>query len=457
MAQATSGHLGHSERRSGVNNGITSSARASSWNERLNSPRAFRLLLCLFVLAALAYAAFPIANGFLGKSRKDYQLWHDTGQHILHGEAIYPKRNTKFDFMYPPTAAVLLAPVSLLGENGVIVALALVNVAAWLACILLATRLATGGWRRSHFLLYLIPSLLVAVYIWSNFHIGQPSLVLLALMLGAFVALQSKRNILAGALIALAAGIKAFPFIAIVYLLYRRYWIAAASLVVSLSIFLIVLPAPFRGMVQARNDLQRWTQGMLLKYNDKGLAQRPGRSNSWKNQSIFGLANRMLRHIDADEQYGPHKAHYANIADLSFSAVNRIIMAIGLMLGLIYVAVMPRRKRRTSETDALEFALLLLLMLLFTPLAFGYLFVWLLFPFTVVVRRLLLGPNRSLGIFAGLAVAVLALAIPWQRTAQTYGNYFFATLILFLALAFELWRMKRAPLGAGDAASPLSS
>ena len=42
-------------------------------------------------------------------------------------------------------------------------------------------------------------------------HLGQPSLVLLALLLGAFVALQEKRNLLAGSLIALAAAIKAFP------------------------------------------------------------------------------------------------------------------------------------------------------------------------------------------------------------------------------------------------------
>jgi hypothetical protein len=59
--------------------------------------------------------------------------------------------------------------------------------------------------------LYLIPSLLVIVYIWSSYHLGQPHLVLLALMLGSFVALRAKREIVAGPLIAIAAAIKAFP------------------------------------------------------------------------------------------------------------------------------------------------------------------------------------------------------------------------------------------------------
>src|SRR3954453_20371614 len=212
--------------------------------------------------------------------------------------------------MYPPTAALLLAPVSLLGQTGLIVLLVLVNVAAWIASIILSVRLASGSWRRQHLLVYVIPSLIVAVYVWSNFHLGQPSLLLLALLLGAFVGLQQRRNVLAGSLIALAAAIKAFPFVTIVYLLYRRYFVAAGSLVLVLAFLLIILPAPFRGWSQARWDLQRWTEGMLLKYDEKGVAQRPGRSNSWRNQSIFGVANRLLRHIDADEQFGAHKPRY---------------------------------------------------------------------------------------------------------------------------------------------------
>jgi hypothetical protein len=40
-------------------------------------------------------------------------------------------------------------------------------------------------------------------------------------------------------------------------------------------------------------------------------------------------------------------------------------------------------------------------------------------------------------------VAILALALPFPRGAQLYGNTFFATLLLFLALAVELLRCKR--------------
>ncbi|MDQ6940346.1 MAG: hypothetical protein M3119_09350, partial [Verrucomicrobiota bacterium] len=126
-----------------------------------------------------------------------------------------------------------------------------------------------------------------------------------------------------------------------------------------------------------------------------------------------------------------------------------------LVLGSVYLAVMPRRRRRTEETDAIEFALLILLLLLFTPLAFGYLFVMLLFPFTVILQRLLSEPSRALWICSALALFLLTLSVPFQVTAQSYGNYFFATLLLFLGLAAELWKLKRAGLtSAGEQSSP---
>jgi hypothetical protein len=183
----------------------------------------------------------------------------------------------------------------------------------------------------------------ISVYAWSNFHIGQPSFILLALMLGAFVALQQKRGLLAGALIGFAAAIKAFPVIALVYLVYRRFWLAAASLVATIVLLFILLPIPVRGFEQARTDLERWTTGMLFKYDDSGMAQRPRRSNSWKNQSIWGVANRLLRPVDADDQHAAHVPLYVNVADLSFPTVNKIILGTALALGLAYITVMPRR------------------------------------------------------------------------------------------------------------------
>jgi len=394
----------------------------------------------------LVLVVVPIWHSVRGHSTKDYWVWYQTGQTVLQGGEIYPDRWHKFPFMYPPSCALFLAPVSALGQTGLVIVLALANATAWICSVVFSVRLATGEWRRAHPLVYLVPSLIMGAHVWGNFLLGQPSLVLLALMLGAFILLQRKFQGRAGGLVAVAAAIKAFPVIAIVYLLYRRYWIAVASLVVTLAFLLIVLPIPFRGYAQAKEDLERWSSGMLFKYDETGVGQRLGRSNSWKNQSIWGVANRLLRHVEYDHKYEPHEPVYANFADLDFDTVNRIILACALALGLVFIGVMPRAARRTPETDAIEFALLLLLMLIFTPLSFGYLFAWLIYPLTVVAQRVVAQPAKSatLAVCAVSAVALLALSIPFRVMAQTYGNALFATSLLFAGLAIELWRLKRS-------------
>ena len=418
----------------------------SSTASSINRPSAFRVLVWCFGVVLFVFALVPVLHCLRGQSIKDYIVWYETGQQLLHGGEIYPNQWHKFPFMYPPPCALFLAPISALGKTGLVVSLVLVNAAAWIWSIIFSVQLATGERRRAHSLLYLIPSLVVSVYVWGNFLLGQPSVVLLALMLGAFIALRKRFSALAGVLIALAAAIKAFPVLAIVYLIYRRYWVAAGMLALTLAFLLIVAPVPFRGYAQAKQDLQRWSSGMLFKYDENGVGQREGRSNSWRNQSIWGVSNRLLRHIEYDDSYAPHTPVYANFADLKFTTVNAIVLAAGLLLGLAFIAAMPAAAQRTSETDAIEFALLLLLILIFTPLTFGYLFAWLLYPLTVIVQRLLVA-RQSRAMLLGLtiaAVALLSLSIPFRVMAQTYGNTLCATLLLFVGLAIELFRLKRA-------------
>src|SRR6266699_7343302 len=273
----------------------------ASWaalDRRLNSPIGFRALISLFVVTAIAFSAVPLLHYLRGRSIMDYKLWYDTGRHVLGGHEIFFLHTGKYDFMYPPTCALFLAGASLLGQAGLILLLVAINSAAWFCSIRLAALLAEGEHHVRNAWLYLIPSLLVVVYIWSSYHLGQPNLVLLALMLGAFVALRAKREIVGGGLIAVAAAIKAFPVLAIIYLVYRRYWKAVASLIVTLAFLLFILPAPFRGLDRAWQDFEKWSAGML-KYEAKAVAQRPMRSYTWKNQSLIGVANRLLRHVDA--------------------------------------------------------------------------------------------------------------------------------------------------------------
>ena len=393
-------------------------------------------------MTATVFSVLPLLRYFRGQTIFDYELWYDTGKHVLAGEEIFFFRAGKYDFMYPPPCALFLAAASLLGQGGLILLLVTINSVAWFCSAKLSAALARGPRGIANPWLYFIPSLLVIVYIWSSYHLGQPNLVLLALMLGAFVALRAKREIVGGGLIAVAAAIKAFPVLAIIYLVYRRYWKAAVSLVATLVFLLLILPAPFRGFERAWDDLEKWSAGML-KYSEVTVGQRPMRSYTWKNQSLIGVSNRLLRHVDADAASGPHTRVYVNLADLTFPVVNAIIVSVALTLGILFITVMPKRGAGTAESDAIEFALLLLLILMITPLSFGYFYSWLMLPFAVVTQQVFAGKGSGVLWWSLPALALLALGIPFPRSAQLYGNTFFATLLLFIGLSVELFRCKQ--------------
>ena len=412
------------------------------FNLRLDRSRAASSLVLLFVVTATVFSVLPLLRYLRGHTIFDYELWYATGKHVLAGDEIYFFRAGKYDFMYPPPCALFLAGASVLGQGGLIFLLVAINSAAWFFSAKLSALLARDDRSATNPWLYLIPSLLVIVYIWSSYHLGQPNLVLLALMVGAFVALRAECEIVGGGLIAVAAAIKAFPVLAIIYLVYRRYWKAAISLVATLVFLLLILPAPFRGFERAWHDLEKWSAGML-KYSEVTVGQRPMRSYTWKNQSLIGVSNRLLRHVDADAASAPHQPVYVNFADLSFRLVNAIVIGVALALGFLFVTVMPQRDMRTADSDAIEFALLLLLMLMVTPLSFGYFYSWLMLPFAIVTQQTLARKRLPVLWWTLPALALLALGLAFPRGAQLYGNTFFATLLLFIGLSIELLHFKQ--------------
>ena len=420
-----------------------------------------RAIVRLGVVLALTIGAFsigPLWNSLNGYKNKDYNLWYRTGQLALHGHHIYPTDHRPFPFMYPPSCAFLFAVASTGGEVAFVALLVLVNSLAWLASILLSVQLATGrAWGRNP-LLYALPTLVVIPFVHDMYLLGQPSLVLLACLLGAFASLRRGWPWFAGALIGLAAAIKAYPLLAVGYLVWRRQWKATGAVVVSLVLLLLVLPMPLRGTKKAWDDLSTWTRGMVLKYDEGQIAQRPERSYSFKNQSLIALANRLLRSIPAD---GERKDGWqVNLADLDFRTVNRLLVISAVGLGGFYVLCMPPQSRRNGTTDALETAMLLLLILIFTPLSFDYSYVWLIYPLTVGLHLCLEAAADSLERRArvlGLVVAVVvfALSLPFRRTAQAYGNLVIADLLLMALFGWEIVRTARPRNGVTiDAAVP---
>jgi hypothetical protein len=416
----------------------------------------------------LVFAGFALAFSIIAiclnwhRAKHDYHLWYVTGQDMLHGRELYTvKPGQQIDFIYPPPAAWMLAPTTVAGVRCMTVILTLANSLAWGISILLCAYLATGAaFGRSPWI-YLIPAALTVPYVWETYILGQPNLLLLACLLAAFVALRQKKQWTAGALIGFTVAVKAFPITALGYLLYRRLWRAAVSMAAAIVFFAVIFPAPFRGFERNWNDLTIWTQCMVLRYDAKGLGQRSERSYSWQNQSLVGVAHRLLRHVNANSTRNGQA--YVNITNLTFKQANLVVLAAAGLLGIGFILLLPPRKRQTPQTQAIEWAMLLVLMLVASPYQFGYYSIWLMLPYAVLVEAVLSarreGRPAPIPLLALIVCPILLMFAvqfkPFYRM-QMYGNIFWADLLILAALGAELWRCRRDN-AAGSQVAPGNS
>jgi hypothetical protein len=409
--------------------------RFPSWR----APLDWLFLLCVIVLTADVLVPEIFGNG----KTKDYPLWYWAGQQVLHGLNLYPSDpNTPFEFIYPPLPAVLLAIPAWFGKIPLYLCLSLLNAVAWWMTGQFSNAM-TGSGRTPGPWLFALPSFVTITFIFDMFDLGQPNLMLLALMLYGFWLIREARPWFAGSMFALATAIKVFPVAVLPYLLWRRQWKAVASTLVFLVVFLFVLPAPFRGFEHNVTELKTWYRGMVASGSEKGFGQRDEQNWSWVNQSIIAVTHRLTRPINYNQDDPRKPPRYMNVVDVSFKTANLIVVAISLAIGLGYIVVMPPASRRTERSDAEELGILFCLMTVASPLARQYYFMWLFFPMTVLIHRAAYDPrpNVRAGTWALLAVAgiLLLLALPlFPIDLQAWGNNLAATAVLSLGLVWHI-------------------
>lgn len=137
---------------------------------------------------------------------------------------------------YPPFALPVLSPIAFLSFDKLVVLWLLINLATTALCLHMVFKLWGAEWP-ARTRLYLASFFLT----WAPFRVtlrnGQISLMILALMLGALLARQRKRDFLAGALLGLALCKYplAFPFF--LYFAWRREWkILSTAILVPLAL-----------------------------------------------------------------------------------------------------------------------------------------------------------------------------------------------------------------------------
>jgi len=410
----------------------------------LRWPSLRRPLDVVFLVACVALTADVLVPEIWGHGKtKDYPLWFWAGQQVLHGRDLYPSNiKAYFEFIYPPLPAVLLAIPSYFGKIPLYLCLSFLNAAAWWMTAQFSNAM-TGSGRIPGAWLAALPGFVTVSFVFDMFDLGQPNLMLLAMMLYGFWSLQHARPWMAGGMFALATAIKVFPVAVLPYLLWRRHWTAAASMALVVVIFLFVVPAPVRGFQHNISELRTWFQAMVGSSSEQGFGQRAEQNWSWVNQSIIAVTHRLTRPVNYNQDNPAKPPRYMNLLDLDFGTANWVVLAITVAMGLGYIAVMPARSRMTPRSNAEELGILFCLMTVASPLARQYYFMWLFFPMTVLIHRAAydLRPAARVGSWTALGIAgcLLSLSLPvFPNELQALGNNLAATAVIAGALVWHI-------------------
>lgn len=412
----------------------------------------------VFWAVALGLAAWPVFWALrdpLGS--KDYSLWFRTGQSVLAGEDLYPTApGVEFPYMYPPFPALFaFAPLSLLGFPLFVGLFVAATAWAWWWSLRWCVRAAQVQ-RFEHETAVAIAAFVLSLpFACDCFFLGQVNMILLALMLRAFDCLRTARPAWAGGLIGLAAAIKAFPVLALGWLVWRRQWRALGASLATLAVLLVVLPGPLRGFERNLAELDVWTRGMVLDQADDRPRNRAETSFTYRNQSLIALTHRLLRPEFAGERSATAEAlgrgryvgrtwdarevrkFTVNVADLTPRQAHGVVLLAAAALAAFFIWS-ARGGDLSGRAGALEFAMVLCLVALFTPKAQTYFFCWLApaFALTLAVALELPASSQRRGLLTGLGIAggllALALAQSFDQITQALGATTLGAIALLL-------------------------
>lgn len=390
----------------------------------------------------VAFLAAGLAVGFpvWVQRAADFAGYVRVGDVVLDGAHLYldapPGVNT-----WPPFFGLLCVPLSLLARASPYLARGvwlLLNAALLVVVLQLLGRLVYGRAEAGSIggVRLLVPLLLSARYVVGNFEHLQINVVLFALALGGLYLQATRRPVLGGVLVGLAAAIKIMPLVVVAYLAYRRRWraaIAAAAATVGFSLS----PVLVFGWDRYRDYLETWLGVVATGW---GVGRM--------NQSVAAMWDRLLGHGLWPPLAAP------GIDDLPGSGAPLPLAAVLVSAGLVAAGVLLAwrgQPRPAGWTALAEWSAVFLAGAVFGPVAWKSYLIVALLPNTLLFAVCLsprVDARTRAGAAAVLAVAFVLGALPMpglvgEPLAERLEMSSAVTLAALVLLGGVLWLRAR--------------
>lgn len=360
------------------------------------SPRLLRLsAIAGWIVIGVALAALLVRLHTLITARSDFTQDYMAARALLAGHSIYdlfPAQDLAAQGLraealanyHPPFNALLFLPLALLPYQAAAVLWTLLLLLLYLLIGAIVVR-ELGIAVPAHVAPLAIGLSLLWYPFQFNIILGQLSLPLAACVVGAWALLDRRRDGLAGALIGLAALIKLFPALLLLYLLLRRRWRALGAALLTIAAGMVITVA-----VVGLGDTLRY-QNEIVALNVADFRA------SVLNVSLSAVFNRMFA---GDIHVSPLVAAPALAA---------LLTALADFALVLLLARATLRRHATRHDDAVVYALYCVAMPLLSPTSWSHSFPLLALPLGLLALRLRARPSRRWIQIAVLTFVLLSL------------------------------------------------
>ncbi len=375
-------------------------------------------LVAVNLACVAAFVAFPHGHGMaFGPYRVDLDVYRIGSRAWLSGAHLYGRlpptmSGARLPFTYPPVAAIVLAPLSVV-PMAVASAVLTAASAGLLALVLRAclrsldqTGEQLGAWA----VWWLLPPALLLEPVRNTLTYGQVNIVLMGLV--AVDCLAPSARWPRGSLVGLAAAIKLTPAAFVLFFLLRRDWRAAGT---AAAAFLAATGVGFA--LDWHDSVQYWTRTVFD-------ASRVGGLPYAANQSVVGVLTRL---------------------GLNHPALAEVWLVVAV--AVVGAAWRGMRRALASSQDCLALSLNAFAALLISPISWSHQWVWCV-PALVALAAAGLR-HRAWGPLVATAAGIVIFAtgpqwlfphghhreVDWSAWQQVLGSSYvvFAAIILLIA------------------------
>lgn len=400
----------------------------------LGSRSVLRVMGVLLALVAI-YFAFRSYKTTL-RMEHDWSTYYLSSLDARTGENPYRDRVIQSPFIYPPLLLWLLTPFTYLHPCIGAVLWVFVTLGAWALVVWCTNDALARVWPPApgedrSFVLW-VPTLLAMRPLWRELGIGQVNLLVLACVTVAYWALVRRKDVLAGACIALGACIKLLPVTFLLPLFVWRRWKAFAVALLMIPGWLL-MPVLTYGPSRYAEIVNGFLHGRLFTH-----AKSLSMDSHGANQSLPATMNRYLSATNGLPV--AHRMHFfrINVASLPLETIAMGVAVLGLLLSALTALALWRGEGR-PEMIGPGFALVWLTTHLMSKKTWEEHLVSLLFVYTVLLHG-----SREFRRASFVTVSIAACLnwsytpILWSRQAadvlQVYGPTTLALVLLWVHL-----------------------